>query len=561
MGRPSAAAPRVLTPTLATADLTTAEPPSPAEPPLRLADGIELVGEFKDSGFKTPPWIVRRSDGQVVQLPRLLYLIAERADGSRTHEEIGAEVSEAVQRGVDGNAVGMLAENLRELGVLAARDGSSPEIEKLDPLLALKFRTSVVPERITHALTTIFKPLFASPIVVVVVLGLIGLDAWLLAVHGIDAGLRAVIYNPALLLVLLAGVVLATAFHETGHASACRYGGATPGVMGVGIYVVWPAFYTDVTDAYRLGKAGRLRTDLGGIYFNAIFALAMGGLFALTGFEPLLLLVLIQNFAMLQQLLPLLRLDGYYIISDHTGVPDMFTRIKPVLQSLISGREPSDRVTELKPWVRRVVTGYVMFVVPLLLLSFVLMVLHAPRAFATAYDSIGVQWDKVSNAKGIAEGLAGVLQLAALVLPSVGMVLTGGRVGTRASAAAWAWSAGEPLRRGGLATVAAAGIGLVAFTWWPNGDYRPIQPGEKGTIQGAVASIAQIPSGRPALTAQRSAQLGGAPSERDVRSGKAKRNAVAQGDQQASGTDRTPNTTTGAEPTPTATPRASATPG
>lgn len=38
----------------------------------RLAD-IELIGEFADSGFKEPPFIARRSDGQVVQLPVMLY--------------------------------------------------------------------------------------------------------------------------------------------------------------------------------------------------------------------------------------------------------------------------------------------------------------------------------------------------------------------------------------------------------------------------------------------------------------------------------------------------------
>ena len=47
-----------------------------------------------------------------------------------------------------------------------------------------------------------------------------------------------------------------------------------PGVMGAGLYLVWPAFYTDVTDSYRLGRGGRLRTDLGGLYFNAIVAVA-----------------------------------------------------------------------------------------------------------------------------------------------------------------------------------------------------------------------------------------------------------------------------------------------
>jgi hypothetical protein len=60
--------------------------------------------------------------------------------------------------------------------------------------------------------------------------------------------------------------------------------------------------------------------------------------------------------------------------------------------------------------------------------------------------------------------------------------------------------------------VALAGTAaFAAFIWWPNGDYRPIQPGEKGTIQGAVEQLAAVPTGRPALTKARVQQLGGAP--------------------------------------------------
>jgi hypothetical protein len=232
-----------------------------------------------------------------------------------------------------------------------------------------------------------------------------------------------------------------------------------------------------------------------------------------------------------------------------------------VLQSFFPGRESSQRVTELKPWVRGVVTGYVLLVVPLLGLSFVLMVLHAPRAFATAFDSIGVQWDKVATANGLLAGSVGVIQLTALVLPCAGMALTTGRVSTRLGGAAWTWSAGDPLRRGSVVTVVAAAIGLVAFTWWPNGDYRPIQPGEKGTIQGAIASLRAIPSGRPSLTPERARELGGAPSERDVRAGRAKRNREAAGPQ-AFTRDGTaaPRGEGETAPTPTATPDGQATP-
>jgi putative peptide zinc metalloprotease protein len=485
------------------------------EPPPRLADGIELVGEYPDSGFKEPPYIARRTDGQVIQLPKLLYQLAEHVDGRRSYDEIGEALSVAIGRGVTGDMVKMLAdEQLRPLGVLAAPDGSSPPLQKADPLLALNFRTAVIPEGFTRTLTTIFKPLFLPPIVIAVVGGLLVLDYWLLFEHGIASSLRAAIYNPALLLGLLGCVVLATAFHEIGHATACRYGGAKPGVMGVGIYIVWPAFYTDVTDAYRLGRGGRLRTDLGGVYFNAIFALVTAGLYFATGFEPLLLVILVQNMAIIQQLLPLLRLDGYYIISDLTGVPDMLSRIKPVLSSLIPGRKPSDRVTELKPWVRGVVTAYICTIVPVLILVTVMMVLHAPRAFATAYDSFGVQWDRVAGASGLVAGAAGAVQLATLVLPCLGMVLTSGRVGRRVCGSAWRWSEGEPVRRGVLGAGGLAAAGMAAFIWWPNGEYRPIQPTERGTVQAAVRSLSAVPTGRPALTPQRERELGGAPTER-----------------------------------------------
>jgi putative peptide zinc metalloprotease protein len=510
--------------------VASAQPPAPLapgaadgrpEPPPRLADGIELVGRFEDSGFKEPPYIVRRSDGQVIQLPHLLYLIAEHADGRRAPADIGARVSEASGVALGAEEVGFLVEKkLRPLGVLAQADGSSPKLQKVDPLLALKYRAGVVPERLTWALTTIFKPLFVPPLVVAVVVGLLVLDGWLLFAHGIAPATRELLYNPALLLMLFAAVVLATAFHEIGHATACRYGGAKPGKMGVGLYVVWPVFYTDVTDAYRLGRWGRLRTDLGGIYFNAIFALATAGIYFATRFEPLLLIVLLQNFAMLQQLLPFLRLDGYYVISDLTGVPDMFSRIKPTLRSLIPGRPLDERVAELKPWVRRVVVAYVGVLVPLIAFVLVMMAIQAPRVFATAYDSLGVRWDEASAAFGASEPLTGVgavLQMLGLVVPALGIALTGGRIGARLGGAAWGWSDGEPPRRVALVAGTAAAAGLALFVWWPNGEYRPIQPGERGTLAGAVKAAAAIPTGRPALTPERERELAGAPSERERR--------------------------------------------
>lgn len=489
--------------------------------PPRLADGVELLGEFEDSGFETPPHLARRADGQVIQLTELLHLVADAADGQRDEAAIAAAVSERFGRPVNADNVRFLIEKkLRPLGVLAAADGSSPRMRKADPLLALKYRTALVPATVVNRLARVFGWLF-SPLVLALALGaLIAFDIWLFFSHGVAAGLRGTLYEPVLLLAMFAAVIAATAWHEIGHATACRYSGARPGVLGAGIYLVWPAFYCDITDAYRLNRRGRLRTDLGGVYFNGLFSIAMAGAYLATGFEPLILVILGQHLIVLQQLIPTLRFDGYYVLSDLTGVPDILGRVRPILASVVPGRAPSPRVTELKPWVRRVVATYVVLMVPALLTLLVVCVLSAPRIFATAYDSLGLQADRLSTA--VSDGAAaaaalGCLQMLALVLPCAAIALTVGRIGRRSASGVAGWASGSAARTAfaGAATLALAG--LAAWTWWPNGDYEPIRPGERGTVTEVGRSISAIPSGRPAWTPEREAQHGDTPTVRETR--------------------------------------------
>jgi putative peptide zinc metalloprotease protein len=83
--------------------------------------------------------------------------------------------------------------------------------------------------------------------------------------------------------------------------------------MGAGLNLIWPAFYTDVTDSYRLGRGGRIRTFLGRLYFNAMVAVAIMAIWWATGYDALLLVVVTQILQMVRLLLPLLRFDGYQI--------------------------------------------------------------------------------------------------------------------------------------------------------------------------------------------------------------------------------------------------------
>ena len=178
---------------------------------------------------------------------------------------------------------------LRPLGLLQRPDGTAPVVAGPNPLLALRMKLAVSNPASTRRLTAPFAWLFRPWVVVPMIVGFAITTWWVAFDKGLGSAAHDVLYRPALILVVLALTLLSAAFHEIGHAAACRYGGARPGRMGVGLYLVWPAFYTDVTDSYRLGRGGRLRVDLGGLYFNAIFAVATLGVWTLVHWDALLL--------------------------------------------------------------------------------------------------------------------------------------------------------------------------------------------------------------------------------------------------------------------------------
>src|SRR5437660_3471254 len=447
------------------------------------AQGAEQTG----CGFDAAPFRARGADGQRLQPPRLLYLVAENTDGRRNYAEIAESVTEAFGRGVSEDNVRVLVDSkLRPLGVLAAPDGSSLKLARPNPLIALNFKTAVVPHDLVNAVTTVFRPLFWPLVVLAALCGFIALDWWLFFVHGIAQGLRHLVNEPVFFLMVFGLVVLSAAFHECGHATGCRYGGARPGVMGAGIYLVWPAFYTDVTDAYRLGKGGRLRTDLGGVYFNALFMLGALGIYLLTHFEVLIAVILLLQFEMLHQFLPFLRLDGYYVIADLTGVPDIFARMKPVLLSLLPWRKPDARVTVLKGWVRIVVTAWVVLTVAFILYAYGVMLLHLPTIVGTAWASFVDLFGGASIAVQhgqVASGLFSALQLLLLALPILGLAWMLVRLVQRLILLAWVRTRGRPLHRATSFLVMAAGALLLALAWIPPpANYQPISPSARGTI-------------------------------------------------------------------------------
>jgi hypothetical protein len=140
--------------------------------PPRLAKGVELLGEFEDSGYHRPPSLVRRADGQVIQLSRLLYLVARRMDGRRGPVGIANLVSKDLGRPLSPAQVCYLVvAKLAPLGIAAwQRPGAARPTA--DPLLTPGARGTAVTARAATVTWTPLRPLLHWPVVAAVIAGM-----------------------------------------------------------------------------------------------------------------------------------------------------------------------------------------------------------------------------------------------------------------------------------------------------------------------------------------------------------------------------------------------------
>lgn len=140
------------------------------------------------------------------------------------------------------------------------------------------------------------------------------------------------------LYVCLVGLAL---MHECGHGFACRRHGGQVTTFGVILMIFTPLPYVDVSSSWSFReKRHRLLVGAGGMLVELVVASAAALLWANTG--PGLVRTLAFNvmfLASVSTLLfnanPLLRFDGYYLLSDALGIPNLYSRAQQQIQFLI----------------------------------------------------------------------------------------------------------------------------------------------------------------------------------------------------------------------------------
>lgn len=153
--------------------------------------------------------------------------------------------------------------------------------------------------------------------------------------------------SPGNLPILWVVFVVLKLWHELGHGYACkRFGGHVP-EMGTILIVGNPLAYVDATSAWSFSERWkRLVVMCGGIYFESLVAIPAVFVWVLAGHGILAsiayqVIITASVVTLLFNINPLMKFDGYFILSEILGIPNLRSRadgqIRRTLKSCLLG--------------------------------------------------------------------------------------------------------------------------------------------------------------------------------------------------------------------------------
>jgi putative peptide zinc metalloprotease protein len=129
------------------------------------------------------------------------------------------------------------------------------------------------------------------------------------------------------LVVLLMATLFMIFCHEAGHALTCKAYGRSIHKVGFMFYFGMPAFFVDATDLWMAGRRARIAVSLAGPIVNVVLASLLGLVIMVLPVSPvtqgLFQVAFVGYLGALLSLNPLLELDGYYVLMDWVGIPNL----------------------------------------------------------------------------------------------------------------------------------------------------------------------------------------------------------------------------------------------
>lgn len=311
---------------------------APAEPEKLYAmrKGLEVFP--LDSSSRQPKFVVRAGESKSYVLPEKLKDILLLFDGTRTLLDVARDFSAVGGARVSDEQVRDKALSLfktynlvEEVATEGTPGGADAPAQKHS--LELVFRLPVVTQErarpLTERLTWLFSPWAVVPGVLLVILCQAAFVAHLFTPHfRIPLGATDLLAYYAL-------VVATAAFHEFGHAAACRRYGCEHGAIGVMLYMVFPAFYVNLSNAWRLSGRQRAVIDVGGVYFQLLTTVPLYLIHLATGNPHCAVAIVSVNVMVLFSLNPVLKFDGYWLLVDLSGLVNLRARSWAVVKEIV----------------------------------------------------------------------------------------------------------------------------------------------------------------------------------------------------------------------------------
>jgi putative peptide zinc metalloprotease protein len=250
--------------------------------------------------------------------------IINAIDGHRNIEDICTLVNDDSQNNYSVDAIySLLYDKLSKYGIVVQNNVNVKVRARPN---YLKFSITLLKRSITNAMVQPLTVLFSKKILYPLFLFLpvfIGSTLIIFKTEFVES-LSNLFSSKFVIYFVLFGVW--TFFHELGHAAASKSFGVQPGDIGFAFYLFTPVLYSDVSNIWLLKKRERIIVNLAGIYFELILASTILALYYITRIEILLILpgYLILN--TLYNFNPLIKYDGYWILSDVLNIPNLHAK-------------------------------------------------------------------------------------------------------------------------------------------------------------------------------------------------------------------------------------------
>jgi putative peptide zinc metalloprotease protein len=317
--------------------------------PPRLAAEVDVTEQ--EEGGQTRYVVRNRAAARYFLLKPAEYGIFRRFDGAHTPKEIAAGLGSGTGPRPSLQSLVKFLDRLDSLGLLARGGGPAGAARgaaKSSLSFYMKFPV-FDPDPLLRWLDRKIGRALAGPYIIAsfVVMAVVGI---LLLTRSAELVPYAARIHSEYGVVVIALFVLAiTVMHEISHGLACKHFGGDVREMGVLlIFFLIPALYCDVTDIYRLGrKRERLWVIFAGIYFQ-LTAGALGALLWLAATPQTrladlgFLIFFAGTLNVFVNCNPLIKLDGYYALSQLLGVQNLQAYSAAYVRSLLArwlGRE------------------------------------------------------------------------------------------------------------------------------------------------------------------------------------------------------------------------------